>query len=95
MFEDGLRRWISIKLIRIVLIVDIVSDSNEFPIVVGAGKKNHGNAEDFSIGDSFRIRGIGFEEKLVDTDGYGTNEKGVKLLVVLIAGFVSMLKVLG
>lgn len=84
MLKNGLRRRFGIKLICIVFIVYIVSDADEFSIVVGAGKEDNSDAEYLRIGDSFGVGRISFEEELVYTNGYGTDEKGIELLVVFI-----------
>lgn len=84
--KDWLSWWIGIELFRIVLVVDIVSDSNKLSAIVGTGEEDDGNAEDLSIWDALGVRWVGFEDKLVDSDWDGTDEEGVELLIVLIAG---------
>jgi hypothetical protein len=85
LIEDGLGWRISIELIRIVFIVDVVSDSDKFSVVVGASKKNHSDTQDLRIGDFGGVRWVGFEDKLVDTNRYGADEETIEILVMFRA----------
>lgn len=85
--EDWLWRGISLELIRVIFIVDIVSNSNKLAAIVRAGKENDGDAQNLSIGDSASIWRVGLEDKLVDAYRNRTNEEGVEFLIVLVSAF--------
>lgn len=87
--EERLRGWVSIKLIRVVFVVDIVSDADELAAIVGTGEEDDGDAEDLSVWDALGVRWVGFKDELVDADWDGTNEEGVEFLVVLVTEDVS------
>lgn len=94
LLKNRLCRGISVELIRIIFIVDIVSDSYELPVVVGTGEKNNGDSKDFSIWDTTGIGWIGLEDELVDTNRDRTDEERVEFLIMLIASIVSYIVVL-
>lgn len=50
--NNGLCGRLSVELRRIVFVVDIVSDADEFATIVGAGQKNHSYSNDVGVGDS-------------------------------------------
>lgn len=83
--EYGLRRRVGGELRAIVLIVDIVSNADELTAVVGAGQENDGDAKDFIAGDVCCVGRVSLEDELVDTNGDGTDEQRIELLVVLRA----------
>lgn len=80
---EWLCRWISIQLLGIVLVVDIVSDTDELAAVVGAGEQDDGDAEDLGVGNARGVWCVGFEDELVDADGDGAYKQGVEFLVEL------------
>jgi hypothetical protein len=82
--NDRLRGGLSIELLRIVLIVDVVSNSHKLASVVGARKEHDGDAQNVGVGDASSVGGLSFEEELVDSHGDGADEKGVQFLVVLV-----------
>ena len=71
------------KLLRIVFIVHIVSDTDEFSTIIAASKENHSHTEDFGSGNALEVWGVGLEDELVDTDGDGSHQKGIEFLVIL------------
>lgn len=78
-------RWrVGVELFGVVLIVDVVSYSDEFSIIVGTSEEDDGDAKDLRIGNTFGVWGIGLENELVYTDRYRANEKGVEFLIMLI-----------
>jgi len=79
LLEDWLGWGIGVELLRVILVVDIVADSNELATVIGAGE------EDLSIRDSGGVWCTGLEDELVDANWDGANEEGIELLVMLIA----------
>ena len=85
LLENGLGWRISIELLRVIFVVDIVSDSNKLSAVVGTGEEDDGDAEDFSIWDALCVRWVGLEDELVDANWDGADEEGVELLVMFIA----------
>lgn len=82
--NDGLRRGLSIELLRIVLIVDVVSNSHELASVVGASQEHDCDAQNVGVGDASGVGSLSFEEELVDSHGDGADEKGVQFLVILV-----------
>ena len=94
LLKDGLGWWIGIELLGVILVVDIVSDTNELATIVCAGEENNGNTKDFGIWDTAGIGWIGLKDELVYADGNGANEEGVEFLVMLVADIVSQFFVL-
>jgi len=85
LLEDWLGWGIGVELLRVILVVDIVADSNELATVIGAGEEDDGDTEDLSIRDSGGVWCTGLEDELVDANWDGANEEGIELLVMLIA----------
>lgn len=85
-FNDWLRRWLVVQLLAIVFIVDVVSDSYELAVIVGARKEDHCDAKDLAGGNLLQIWGIGLKDEFVDAYWNRANEERVELLVVLRAG---------
>jgi hypothetical protein len=83
--EHGLVGGLVVHLGGVILVVHVVADTDEFTAVVGSSEEKNSDAQDFGAGKLGRIRGIGLEEELVDTDGDGTNEQVTELLVVIRA----------
>mgnify|MGYP004190036849 CR=1 FL=1 len=96
---DLLKNWlgwgVGIELLRIIFIVDVVSDTNKLSAIVGAGKEDNGDTKNFGIWNATGIGWVGLEKELVYANWNGTNEEGVEFLVVLITGIVRRLFVLG
>jgi hypothetical protein len=44
LLEDWLGRWVGVQLLRIILIVDIVTDADELSAVIGTGEEDDGDA---------------------------------------------------
>jgi hypothetical protein len=82
--DDGLGRGLSVELLGVILVVDIVTNANEFTSIVGAGQKNDGDTKDFGIRNAGGFGSIGLENEFVYSDGDGTDEEGVEFLVILI-----------
>lgn len=95
LLEDRLGWWVGIELLRIVLIVDIVSDTNELSAIVGAGKEDDGDTQDLGIWNTAGVWWVGLEDELVYTNGNRTDKEGVEFLIMLITGIVRRLFVLG
>ena len=74
---------LSVELFRVVLIVDVVANSDELSAVVAACEEDDCDAEDLGCRDASEVRRICFEYKLVHADGDGPNEEGIELLVML------------
>lgn len=89
LLEDRLGWWISVQLLRIVLVVDIVSNPNELSTIVGASEEDDSDTKDFGIRDSGGIGGFCDEDELVYTDWDGSNKETVQLLVMLIPKTIS------
>ena len=70
-------------LVIVVFVVDVVTHANEFSIIVAAGEEDDGYAKDFRGGDSFEVRGVGFEDEFVDSNRDGADKEGIEFLVVL------------
>ena len=67
-------RGLGIHLFRVIFVVDVVSNANEFPIVVAARQEDHSNAQNLGIRDTLQVRRVGFEYEFVDSHRYGTDE---------------------
>lgn len=75
--NDRLRRWLSVELIRVVLVVDVVSDAHKLAAIVGAGQEDDRHAKDISVGDASGVGSLGLEDEFVDSDRNGTDKKRV------------------
>ena len=75
--------WVSGHLRVIVLVVDIVANTDELAVVIRAGKEDDGNANDVGWWDASGVWGRGLEDKLVDANRDWADEEGIELLVVL------------
>jgi len=84
LFNHGFGRWIVIQLLRLVLVVNIIADTDEFTTIVSTCEENDSNAEDLVNRDALRVRRVGLEDKLVDAYRDGPDEQRVELLVVVI-----------
>lgn len=87
--EERLCGRVGIELIRVIFVVDVVSDANELAAIVSAGEEDDSDAEDLSIGNALGVRWVGLKDELVDADGDGANEEGVEFLIVLVTEDVS------
>lgn len=83
LLEDWLYWWIGGHLRVIILVVDIVANTDELAVVVRAGEEDDGNADDVGWWNAGRVWGGGLEDELVDADWDWADEEGVQLLVVL------------
>lgn len=75
--NDRLRRWLSVELIRVVLVVDVVSDAHKLAAIVGAGEEDDRNAKNIGVGDASGVGSLGLEDEFVDSDRNGADKKGV------------------
>ncbi len=73
---------LGVQLVRVVLVVDIVTHTHEFPPVVTAGQQYDCDAQDFGCRDAFQVGGVGFEDEFVDADGNWADEEGVEFLIM-------------
>lgn len=85
-FDDGLGWRLILQFLTIVLIVDVISDSYKLPSIIRACQENNCDTDDFGRWESFHIRRVCFEDKLVHPDRYGANEERVELLIVFCRG---------
>jgi hypothetical protein len=84
--NNRLSRGIGDQLLRVVLVVDIVSDTNKLAAIVAASEKNDGHTQDLGGRDALQVGGIGLEDELVHSNGNGTDEKRVEFLVIFRTG---------
>jgi hypothetical protein len=77
--------WLVLQLRRVVFVAHIVSDTHKLATIVGTCKQNDGNAQDFGRRKFGNIRGVGLEEKLVDSDRDRADKQVVKFLIVFRA----------
>lgn len=82
--DDGLGRGLCVELLRVVLVVDIVSNPNKLASVVGAGQEHDRDTQNIGVGDASSVGSLSLEEEFVDSDGDWADEKGVELLVILV-----------
>lgn len=82
-FDDGFGRRVCVEFFAIVLVVDIVSDSDELTLVVRTSEKDDSHAKDLRGRQTCEVRWIRFEDKLVDADRDWPDVERVKLLVML------------
>lgn len=83
--DNRLGRRLRSQLLRVILIVIVVANTDEFAAIVTAGKKNDGDAENLRGGNAFQIGRIGLEDEFVHTDRDRPNKEGVEFLVILRA----------
>lgn len=81
--QDWCNWWIGGHLRVVVLVVDIVANTDELAIIVRAGKEDDSNANDVGWWDAGSIWSGALEDELVDADWDWADEKRVQLLVVL------------
>lgn len=79
----NLFRRLVVELLRIVFVVHVITNTNEFTTIIRASKKNNGNPQDLGRGKFGKARGFGLENELAHTGGDGTNKEGVEHLIVL------------
>ena len=73
--DVGFAWRLSIELLRVIFIIDVVSDTDEFSVVVTAREEDHSDTQDLRVGDALQVRRVGFEDELVDTYWDGADEK--------------------
>jgi hypothetical protein len=66
--NDGLSWGLHRQLLGVVLIVDIVTNTDELTAVVAAGQEDDSNAQYLRGRDALQIGRIGLENELVDAD---------------------------
>jgi glucan biosynthesis protein len=82
--NDGLRRRLGAQLFRVVFVVYVVTDAHELAAIVGTRQKNDSNTQNVGVRDARRVRGIRFENKLVDSNRNGSDKERIEFLVVLV-----------
>ena len=87
--QNRLWRGVGIELVRVVLVIDIVSNSHEFTAIVSTGEEDNGDAENFGIWDSRSVGRVGLEYEFIDSDRYWAYEERIELLIVFITAYVS------
>jgi hypothetical protein len=85
LLDDGLGRRVGLKLLVVILVVDVVSDTNELATIVGAAQKDNSDSNDLGIGNALRVGGVGLKNEFVDTDRNGSHQQSIELLIILIA----------
>ena len=80
--DDGFGRRFGVQLVAVVLVVHVVSHTDEFSPIVAARKQDDGDAENVRGRDSLEVGRVGFEDELVDADRDGANQQRIKLLVM-------------
>lgn len=75
--------WISRHLRVVILVVDIVANTDELAVIVGAGKEDDSDANDVGWWDASGVWSGALEDELVDADWDWADEKAVQLLVML------------
>ena len=73
--ELDLLGGIRVHLFVVILVVDIVADTDELPGIVGTDEKDDGGAEDFGGGDTGRIWRVRDKLELVYADGNRPDEQ--------------------
>lgn len=86
LLDDRLGRRVGVELIRVVFVIHVVANANEFTAIVGASQQDDSNTEYVCVGNARCFGGISLENEFVDTDGDRPNEERVQFLVILIAG---------
>lgn len=81
--KNWLGWWVCVHLIVVVLVVDIVANTNKLAVIVGAGQEDDSDTKNFGIWNAAGVWSLGLKDKLVDTDWDWTDQKRVQLLVVL------------
>lgn len=81
----GLRRGLGGQFLRVVLVVHVVTHTDELAAIIAAGEEDDGDAQDLRRRDALEIWSISLEDELVDADRNGADEEGVEFLVVLRA----------
>lgn len=72
-FNDRFCWWLRVEFLAIVLVVHVVSHTDEFTVVIGAGEEYDRDTKDFRRGYFLQVRWIGFEDEFVDTDRDGAD----------------------
>lgn len=75
--NDRLRRGFSVELLRVVLVVDVVSDANKLATIVGTGQEDDRHAKNIGVGDAGGVGRLSFKDELVNSDWDGADKKGV------------------
>ena len=86
MIHNWLGWWLGAELCGVVFVVDVVPNPDKFPSVVAASKEDDSHAENLRCRNPLQVGGIRFKDELVDANWDRTNEKRVKLLIVLGSG---------
>lgn len=73
LLDDGLRRWVGIQLVRLVLVVYIVSDAHKFATVVRASQQDDRDTQHLGIRNSLGIGSISLENEFVDANRNGAD----------------------
>lgn len=80
--NDGFGWGLCRQLLRVVLIVDIVANTDKFTAVVAASQEDHSDTEDLRGRNALQIGRICLENELVHTDGDRADQEGVEFLVI-------------
>lgn len=75
--------WVSRHLRVVILVVDVVANTDELTVIVRAGKEDDSDANDVGWRDASGVWSRALEDELVDADWDRPDEKAVQLLVVL------------
>jgi hypothetical protein len=80
--NDGLGWRLRSQLLGVVLVVDIVANTDELTTVIAAGQEDDSDTQDFGGGDALQVGRIGLEDEFVHTDGDGADQEGIEFLVI-------------
>jgi hypothetical protein len=83
MINEGLRRWIVVQLFGVILVVDIVSNTDKLSSGIRAGQEDDSHTENLRRGQASQVRRVGLEDELVDADRNRPDQDGVQFLVIL------------
>jgi len=83
LLDDGLGWRIGNESFIRIFVVDIVTNTDKFAVVISTGQEDDGDTNDFSVGNLGQVGSICFEEELVDADWDWAHEESVKYLIML------------
>jgi hypothetical protein len=81
--NDGLGWGLCGQLLGVVLVVDIVADTDELTTIVATGQEDDSDTQDLGGGDTLQIGGVGLKDELIHADRDWADKEGVEFLIVL------------
>jgi hypothetical protein len=82
--NDGLGWRLGAELLRVIFVVYVVAHAHELAAIVGTRQENDSNTQNIGVRDARRVRGIRFENELVDSNRNRSDKERVEFLIVLI-----------